>query len=255
MGINLQQYCACIGNFFNSSTKCSNVTTNIATSNELSISWDSLIFLLYCLILSYLLPLLLKTYIDSMNGTPLNSNTTLRFPVNFHTNSLLTIELSTMYIYLESIILKSKLKLKILLHYLVSSITYLLVFCLYLIFPFTLLFNLFVSIESSSISSISFLCTFNGRIKYHANKIIFERNSYAIATLTIFLIIICNTSILNPGPTNKIEGLSCFYQNVQGLITFGSIGKPHPDLNITKISELQSYIFESSPDVIILNET
>ena len=74
-------------------------------------------------------------------------------------------------------------------------------------------------------------------------KFFLSVTSYAIATLTIFLITICNTSILNPGTTNKIEGLTCFYQNVQGLVTFSSIGKLDPDLNITKISELQSYTF------------
>ena len=43
--------------------------------------------------------------------------------------------------------------------------------------------------------------------------------------------------------------------NVQGLVTFSSVGKPFPDLNQTKISELQTHIFETSPDVVIYNET
>ena len=88
---------------------------------------------------------------------------------------------------------------------------------------------------------------------YHANKD-FKESSYEIATMILFLIVICNTSILNPGP-NKINGLSFYYQNLQGLITFNSLGKPFPDLNFTKIAEFQSYIFEFSPDVIVLNET
>ena len=187
--------------------------------------------------------------------TPLNFNTTPLFILKCHTNFLLIIEFSTIYAYLVSIFLESNLKLKIELLNLVSSVSYLLVHCLYFISSFILLYNLSLSIELTTISSIAFLYAYNGRVKYHANKITLECNSYAIATLTIFLIIICNTFILNPGLTNKTEGLTCFYQNIQGLVTFGSIGNPHPDLNITKISELQSYIFDSSPDIIILNET
>ena len=115
MGIDLQQYRACIGNFYNISTKHSNLSKNIATSslcNELSISWDSLIFLLYYLILSYLLPLLLRIYIDSKNVTPLNFNTTTLFILKCHTNFLLIIEFSTIYAYLASIFLKSNLIIK-----------------------------------------------------------------------------------------------------------------------------------------------
>ena len=257
MGIDLQQYRACIGNFYNISKKRSNLSKNTATSslcNELSICWDSLIFLLYYLILSYLLPLLLRIYIDSKNVSPLNFNTTPLFILKCHTNFLLIIKFSTIYAYLASIFLKSNLKLKTELLNLVISVSYIFVHCLYFISSFILLYNLSLSIELTTISSIAFLYAYNGRINYHANKITLECNSYAIATLTIFLIIICNTSILNPGPTNKIEGLTCFYQNIQGLVTFGSIGNPHPDLNITKVSEMQSYIFDSSPDIIILNE-
>ena len=71
--------------------------------------------------------------------------------------------------------------------------------------------------------------------------------------LLLFLIIISNTSLLNPGP--KIHGLTCFFQNIQGLTTFTSLGKSFPDINQTKITEFQSHIFEFSPDIIILNET
>ena len=34
-----------------------------------------------------------------------------------------------------------------------------------------------------------------------------------------------------------------------------SIHKQHPDLNITKLIEFQTHIFENSPDIILLNET
>ena len=70
----------------------------------------------------------------------------------------------------------------------------------------------------------------------------------------ILLIVVSNPSILNPGPT-KFNGIKCYFQNVQGLVTFSSVGKPFPDLNQTKISELQTHIFEGPPDVVIFNET
>ena len=81
----------------------------------------------------------------------------------------------------------------------------------------------------------------------------FSNLIFELATLTLFLIIISNTSLLNPGP--KIHGLTCFFQNVQGLITFSSLGKSFPEINRTKITEFQSHIFETSPDIVILNET
>ena len=59
---------------------------------------------------------------------------------------------------------------------------------------------------------------------------------------------------MNPGPAQN-DSLSCYFHNVQGLVSLNSVGKAHPDLNITKILELQTYIFEYSPDIIILNET
>ena len=49
--------------------------------------------------------------------------------------------------------------------------------------------------------------------------------------------------------------LNCYFQNVQGFITLNSIGKDYPDLNITKLLEFQSYVFQNFPDVILLNET
>ena len=75
-----------------------------------------------------------------------------------------------------------------------------------------------------------------------------------LASLSILLIVLCNPSILNPRPT-KLNGIKCYFQNVQGLVTFSSLGKPFPNLNQTKICELQAHIFETSPDIVILNET
>ena len=78
--------------------------------------------------------------------------------------------------------------------------------------------------------------------------------TFSIASLLLFLIVLANVSILNPGP-EKVTSLNCHFQNVQGFVTLNSISKPFPDLCITKILEFQTYIFENAPDIIILNVT
>ena len=78
--------------------------------------------------------------------------------------------------------------------------------------------------------------------------------TFSIASLLLFLIVLANVSILNPGP-EKVTSLNCYFQNVQSFVTLNSISKPFPDLCITKILEFQTYIFENAPDIIILNET
>ncbi len=70
--------------------------------------------------------------------------------------------------------------------------------------------------------------------------------------LNAILITIINPSLLNPGPSNS---LSILYQNVQGLIPFSHLGSENPLLDMSKILELQSYAFQNSPDLIVLNET
>ena len=72
------------------------------------------------------------------------------------------------------------------------------------------------------------------------------------------LIVISNCSLLNPGPKVKSideSGISTFYQNVHGLLTYSSLGSKYPVLNITKVLELQSYIASYRPDILILNKT
>ena len=77
-----------------------------------------------------------------------------------------------------------------------------------------------------------------------------------LSMLNLYLIIIYNPSIVNPGPVNNNLGsLSVYYQNVQGLIPFSSLSDKNPKFDETKICELQNYIYESLPDVLILNET
>ena len=79
--------------------------------------------------------------------------------------------------------------------------------------------------------------------------------------ITFLLIAITNSSIRNPGPrphenhSSNSDTLTIYYQNVQGLIPFSELDKKHPNLDQTKILELQSYIYENNPDAIVLNET
>ena len=63
-----------------------------------------------------------------------------------------------------------------------------------------------------------------------------------------------NKNISNPGPIFKNE-LSIYYQNVQGLIPFGQLGKGHPIFNDAKLIELHHFLESYVPDIVILNET
>ena len=63
---------------------------------------------------------------------------------------------------------------------------------------------------------------------------------------------ISNMPLVNPGPANRI---SVVYQNVQGLIPFSNLTDNCPNLDVTKITELQFNVSVNKPDVILLNET
>ena len=77
-----------------------------------------------------------------------------------------------------------------------------------------------------------------------------------LSIINFVLVVVANPSIKNPGPVKeKVSDLKVFYQNVQGLIPFGFLSDPNPKLNVTKVTELQAHIYESLPDIVILNET
>ena len=69
----------------------------------------------------------------------------------------------------------------------------------------------------------------------------------------MILIIITFPAIKNPGPNP--EEFTCFYQNVRGFVPFSELGKKVPNLDVSKITEFQTYIFEHKPCMIVLNET
>ncbi len=75
--------------------------------------------------------------------------------------------------------------------------------------------------------------------------------------LNLVLLVICNTSILNPGPDeNSRTHLKVMFQNVRGLVPFSCLGKSNNmPLDAGKLMELQSKIYKDKPDVIVLTET
>ena len=80
---------------------------------------------------------------------------------------------------------------------------------------------------------------------------IFSTALLAVLTINFLMIAIINPSMLNPGPQN----LSIYYQNVQGLIPFSNLSNPHPNLDRTKILELNTYVNANKPVLVMLTET
>ena len=78
-----------------------------------------------------------------------------------------------------------------------------------------------------------------------------------VALINSILIIICNPAITNPGPGGHQEKtkLSILYHNIRGFVSPNELGESDPVLNINKLFELQSYIYDKKPDIVILNET
>ena len=92
----------------------------------------------------------------------------------------------------------------------------------------------------------------SGKIRFHCRvHHLVAYFLFWIYSMNIFLIIVVNPSLLNPGP----QCLNVAYQNVQGLIPFSMLSSAHPMLDRSKISELQAYAIKSKPDIIALNET
>ena len=79
----------------------------------------------------------------------------------------------------------------------------------------------------------------------------FPSTPISLSTLNIRLLVICNCSILNPGP----RGLKVIYNNVQGLVSPGHLDSVSPPLNMTKVFEVQDFVYGNSADIIVLNET
>ncbi len=73
-----------------------------------------------------------------------------------------------------------------------------------------------------------------------------------ILSLNSILIVMCNPSIINPGPLTSVTVTSF---NVQGLIPFSQLDSENPTLDVTKMFELNYYLTNEKPDILMLNET
>ena len=81
-----------------------------------------------------------------------------------------------------------------------------------------------------------------------------------LCVLNFLLITIINPNLLNPGPirtNNNVQTrpLKIFYNNVQGLINPRDLRSDSPPLNMTKLFELQDFIFKHKPDIVVINES
>ena len=94
-------------------------------------------------------------------------------------------------------------------------------------------------------NTISFIMSFIA-----CSKLILSNMCYYIVSINLFLIVISNCSMLNPGPDIKVS-----YCNAQGLILGTSMRGNSPIFQTNKILHLQSYLHFNSPDILILNET
>ncbi|MCP4458362.1 MAG: hypothetical protein GY816_10125, partial [Cytophagales bacterium] len=87
-------------------------------------------------------------------------------------------------------------------------------------------------------------------------KFLINLTSIWIAMLNLVLLVICNTSILNPGPrANELTKLTVMYQNLRGLVPFSGLVKTNMPLDAGKLLELQSKIYKDKPHIVILTET
>ena len=86
----------------------------------------------------------------------------------------------------------------------------------------------------------------------------FDVSTLWVHTLNFYLIIKIYPPIKNPGPnsnSNFKNELTVYYQNVQGLIPFGQLGKEHPVFNDAKLIELRHFVESRASDIVVLNET
>jgi hypothetical protein len=71
--------------------------------------------------------------------------------------------------------------------------------------------------------------------------------------INFLLISVVNPSLLNPGPPKT--SLSVVYQNVHGLIPFSQLDRVNPNIDTTKVLEINSFLSIYKPDIFVLNET
>ena len=90
-------------------------------------------------------------------------------------------------------------------------------------------------IATKSFFSMKRLCYDNHSKQFSKFKFLSLIISIWIVSMNIILVTLSNMSMLNPGPQNSnqdIQNLNVYYQNVQGLISYNSLGNDDPTLNM-----------------------
>ena len=229
VGIDLEQYRVRIGGARNIKAepikgKCPN--------GETLLSLNSYLLALYSSILVYLLPLLFGLHISNPYSLKLKPKMVECFIETNNSNYIDNIHFLCVFLFISNY---SRVGV---FHKIPSLLRINLAHSLVIISLPINVFNQSIILCCFYAYSFRIYCDI---ILYKINAIIIKAFSttYLIASLLLFLIILANVSILNPGP-EKIDTLNCYFQNAQGFVTLNSISKPFPDLCITKILEFQT---------------
>ena len=208
MGITLEQYRCSIGtskdytikrNSFIKRDNNRNYKNIVYPFNQLTI-FDNTLFIVYCFAILYIF-IFIETLL--LDFTLISSSATKpHYYLNFHTSHR-NLKLTAMYLTYINILYITILK----------------------------------GVAILRVGKVSTVIYFlkNG-IKSFVNFILTSLSLY-LTVINITLIIINNCSLLNHGPKDP-NSISVFYQNIQGLITYSSLGSVHPTMNITKMTEL-----------------
>ena len=90
--------------------------------------------------------------------------------------------------------------------------------------------------------------------KTRINKIVFGFLYYT-SLINIILIVITSPSIVNPGTADTGTDINVSYCNAQGLILSSTMRGNCPIFQTNKLLQLQSYLYNTKPEVMIVNET
>ena len=248
IGIDIEQYRATIGNRFKRIRSFKGKCKNDQLLAEPIFTYETVFFLVATLFFVYFFPLYTSVHILAINSPLFKGVSFLSHGNEGHENC--SISLSPIILFITVVISTKKcanflsIFSRVFYSYLTLSISLLVI-----LLNSTIIMNVFILATSYSLCFTIIAFGINQNMRFLKQK-----RFLALITSLVFLIVISNMSLLNPGP-QTIQGLNCFFHNIHGLVTYNTLGLTSPDLNITKILELQAYIFENKPDIIILNET
>ena len=107
---------------------------------------------------------------------------------------------------------------------------------------------LFVLKVSAHVSTHAWSGVMNANTRCKASLIFWKW----ISALNLVLLVMCNPGIQNPGPSKHF---SVLYQNVRGFVPFSGLGERIMPLDSDKVLDFQGYVYQTKPDIVILNET